>query len=224
MLSSSVGKKFVMGVTGLLLCLFLVVHLAGNLLMYAGPEVYNRYAHTLHSQGALLKIVEVILYILFLAHILLAFYTTQQNRDARGQQYLIKRSKLDVAPHTTSWPMHPEAWMFTSGAIVLLFLIVHLSDFAWEIRLTGPPGEEPFHKAIRILQNNVTGVIYLVGVVILAIHLWHGFASAFQSLGITHPRYAAIIKWCGVLFAVVMGLGFVSFVFYARIYSPGVSP
>lgn len=219
-LSSSVGKKFVMGTTGLLLCGFLVVHLAGNLLLYVGPDAYNKYAHTLHSQGALLLVAEVILYALFLAHIFLAFCTSQENRSARNHRYLVKRSKLDAAPHTTSWPMHPEAWMFTSGAIILFFLIVHLSEFAWEKRLPGPPDEEPFTKAIRILNNPLTGVVYLVGVVILGIHLWHGFASAFQSLGVTHPRYAAVIKWIGVVFAVVIALGFASFIFFARMTPP----
>jgi succinate dehydrogenase / fumarate reductase cytochrome b subunit len=211
-----VGKKFVMGITGLLLCGFLVAHLAGNLLLYVGPDAYNRYAHGLHSQAALLFVAEIILYFLFISHIYLAFHTTAENRAARGHRYEVRRSKLDAAPRTTSSPLHPEAWMFISGAIVLFFLIVHLAQFAWEIWLPGPPGEEPFAKAIRILRDNVTAVIYLVGVVILGIHLWHGFSSAFQSLGITHPRYEGLIKWAGVAFATVMGLGFASFVFFAR--------
>jgi succinate dehydrogenase / fumarate reductase cytochrome b subunit len=216
-----VGKKFVMGLTGLLLCGFLATHLAGNLLLYVGADAYNKYAHTLHSQGALLLVAEVILYFLFIAHIYLAFHTSAVNRAARGQGYAVKKSKLDAAPHTTSWPMHPEAWMFISGAIILFFLIVHVGQFAWELWLPGPKGEEPFTKAIRILNDNVTAAIYLVGVLILGIHLWHGFASAFQSLGITHPRYAPLIKWAGVVFAVVIGLGFASFVFFARMVASG---
>jgi len=215
-LSSSVGKKFVMGITGLLLCGFLVTHLAGNLLLYVGPDTYNKYAHALHAQAGLLLIAEIILYFLFITHIYLAFHTSAANRAARGHRYSVRRSKLDVAPHTTSWPLHPEAWMFLSGAIVLFFLIVHLSQFTWELWLPGPAGEKPFTKAVRILHDNVTAVIYLVGVTILGIHLWHGFSSAFQSLGITHPRYETLIKWAGVVFAVVIGLGFASFVFFAR--------
>jgi succinate dehydrogenase / fumarate reductase, cytochrome b subunit len=215
-LSSSVGKKFVMGITGLLLCGFLVTHLAGNLLLFVGADAYNKYAHTLHSQPGLLLVAEVILYFLFITHIYLAFHTTTENRVARGHGYALKRSKLDAAPHTTSWPLHPEAWMFFTGAIVLFFLIVHVGQFAWEIWLPGPPKEEPFPKAIRILNDNTTAFIYLAGVIVLGIHLWHGFASAFQSLGITHPRYAGLIKWVGVVFAVVIGLGFASFVIFAR--------
>jgi len=215
-LSSSVGKKFVMGVTGLLLCGFLITHLAGNLLLYAGPDAYNKYAHTLHSQRILLLVAEIILYGLFIAHIYLAFHTTAQNRRARGHQYAMRRTKLDAAPHTTSWQLHPEAWMFISGSIVLFFLIVHVGQFAWEIWLPGPKGEEPFAKSIRILNDNFTAAVYLIGVVILGIHLWHGFTSAFQSLGITHPRYAGLIKWAGVVFATVMGIGFASFVVFAR--------
>src|SRR5262249_26790687 len=125
-LTSSVGKKFVMGITGLLLCGFLVTHLAGNLLLYVSPDAYNKYAHTLHAQGILLKVAEVILYALFVIHIFLAVRTTQENWAARGHRYFIRRSKLDAAPHTNSSPLHPEAWMFTSGSIILLFLIVHV--------------------------------------------------------------------------------------------------
>lgn len=223
-LSSSVGKKFVMGITGLLLCGFLVTHLAGNLLLYAGADAYNKYAHTLHSQPALLLIAEIILYFLFIAHIYLAFHTTTENWSARGHRYAIKRSKLDAAPHTTSWPLHPEAWMFWSGAVILFFLIVHVGQFAWEIWLPGPPGEQPFTKAIRILNDNVTAAIYLIGVGILGIHLWHGFAAAFQSLGLTHPRYAGFIKWLGVLFAIVIALGFASFVAFARMPQSQTKP
>lgn len=217
-LSSSVGKKFVMGFTGLLLCGFLVAHLAGNLLLYIGPEAYNKYAHTLHSQPALLFVAEAILYALFVTHILLALKLTQENQAARGHGYALKRSKLDAAPHTTSSPVHPEAWMFTSGSIVLFFLIVHLLQFTWQKWpwFTTPPSEEPFNKAISILQDNFTSGVYLIGVIILGIHLWHGFASAFQSLGITHPKYAALIKWVGVIFACVIAVGFGSFVIFAR--------
>ena len=222
-LSSSVGKKFVMGFTGLLLCGFLVAHLAGNLLLYVGPDAYNKYAHTLHSQPAILFGVEIVLYALFVTHILLALRVTQENRSARGHAYAIKKSKLEAAPHTTSSPVHPEAWMFTSGAIVLFFLLVHLLQFTWEKWpwFTTPTGEEPFAKAIRILNDNFTAGVYLIGVIILGIHLWHGFASAFQSLGITHPKYAAAIKWIGVLFASVIAVGFASFVFFARM-APGM--
>lgn len=223
-LSSSVGKKFVMAATGLLLCLFLAGHLGGNLLLYVGPRAYNSYAHGLHSQEWLVKIAEIILLILFVAHIYLAIRTTQENRSARARQYLVKHSKLDVAPHTTSWPMHPEAWMFTSGAIVLAFLILHVAQFTFEIPLPWMrphSTEEPYSKAIRILRDDLTGIAYVIGCVILGIHLWHGFASAFQSLGISHPRYRPLIKWVGVAFATIIGLGFASFVFFARLVHGG---
>ena len=113
--------------------------------------------------------------------------------------------------------MHPEAWMFISGAIVLFFLIVHVGQFAWENGLAPrPEGEEPFDQGHPHPERQLHGGVYLIGVIILGIHLWHGFASAFQSLGITHPQYAGLIKWAGVVFAIVIGLGFASFVFFAR--------
>jgi succinate dehydrogenase / fumarate reductase cytochrome b subunit len=216
-LSSSVGKKFLMGITGLLLCVFLVAHLGGNLLLYVSPSAYNHYAHGLHTQEWLIRIAEVGLAVLFAVHIYLSFRTSQENYAARRHRYVMKQTKLDVAPHTSYSPLRPETWMLVSGLIVLVFLILHLSEFTWQIRLTGPPDEEPYDKAVRILRDNLTGAVYLAGTLVLGVHLWHGFASAFQSIGLMHPRYAGLIKWSAVAFGCVIGLGFASFVFFARL-------
>src|SRR5688572_8451494 len=91
-LSSSVGQKYVMGLTGLFLCFFLVVHLAGNMLMYLGPEKYDHYAHNLHD-SELLIIVQVLLYTAFVAHLIIAITLTRLNSAARDQGYATKRSK-----------------------------------------------------------------------------------------------------------------------------------
>ncbi len=212
-LSSSVGKKFVMGVTGLLLCGFLVFHLAGNLLLYVGADAYNHYAHTLHEQKLLVAIAEVGLLVLFAAHIFLAFKTTQENRAARRVEYQTKKSKLQG--RMIGELVSPEGWMFVSGAIVLAFLILHLSDFRFSLRLQGDAGEEPFAKAVRILQDRFSFWVYFLGCLILGVHLGHGFSSAFQSLGIAHPKYNALIRWVGVGFAILVAVGFASFPWWA---------
>jgi len=211
-LSSSVGKKFVMGVTGLLLCGFLAMHLAGNLLLYVGEETYNAYAHALHSQEWLIKIAEVVLLVLFVGHIALALVLTQENQAARPIDYATRQSKKD----TPVLIITPDNWMFVSGVIVLLFLLLHLSEFAWNIWLTeAVKGKEPFEKARIILTDPLSTFVYIVGPAVLGFHLWHGFASAFQSLGLNHEKYTPLITWLGIIFAVLVAVGFASFPIWA---------
>lgn len=212
-----------MALTGLLLCGFLVVHLAGNFLLYVGPSAYNKYAHSLHSQEWFVKIAEGGLVILFGAHILLAIGTAAENRRARRVAYHTKVSKLDVVNTAFGAPFKAESWMLWSGIIVLGFLLVHLSDFTLGLRLKGPEGEEPFTKAVRILNDNWSFWIYIVGSIVLGIHLTHGLASAFQSLGINHPKYNTLIRWFSIGFGIVIGVGFALFpVWRALLYqSPG---
>jgi succinate dehydrogenase / fumarate reductase cytochrome b subunit len=111
--------------------------------------------------------------------------------------------------------LRPETWMFISGAIVLGFLIVHLADFTWELRLRGDTGESPFDKAVRILRNPLSFAVYVVGSIILGAHLWHGFASAFQSLGLNNPKYHRLLDRASIVFAIVIGLGFAAFPLWA---------
>ncbi len=217
LVSSSLGKKYIMGITGLLLCGFLVTHLAGNLLMYVGADAYNHYAHTLHSQEWFVKIAEVCLFILFVLHIFLAFDLTKNNTSARDVPYAVKHTKEG----SETAPVRVDSWMIWSGIIVLGFLLWHLRDFALEL---GPEeyyknaegqAMEPYDKAISILTHRVTLVVYVIGTIALCAHLLHGFSSAFRSLGISHPKYNACIRKFGYFFAVVFGLGFATFPLWA---------
>lgn len=210
--SSTIGKKYLMAVTGLMLCGFLVVHLAGNLLLYVGPEAYNSYAQTLHENEGLLLVAEVGLAAVFVLHIWLAFSTARDNRAARKQRYLVKESKL---PQRLS-VFNPENWMLVSGVFILGFLVVHLVDFTFLLRpdidYAAYEGQE-FRKAAAILSTPFTKVVYAVGCLWLGLHLGHGVASSFQSLGWNHPNYQSLIHWVGVVFAFLIAVGFVSFVF-----------
>ena len=212
-LSSSGGKKFAMGVTGLLLCGFLAAHLAGNLLMYVDQtgETYNSYADALHKQVWLVKTAEAGLVILFVSHVCLAITTTRENRAARGTSYEVKVTKID-GQHVEKLAK-ADTWMFISGAIVLAFLVLHLCDFTLELRPDIDYDKEPFDKAMTLLKSPVTYCVYLIGCLVLGLHLSHGCSSAFQSLGLSHPKYDPFIKWAGVAFAIVIGVGFASFPF-----------
>ncbi len=218
LLSSSIGRKFVMGITGLGLCGFLVVHLAGNLFLYAGAEKFNDYAHKLHEQEWL-PLAEAGLFFLFLAHIYLAFVTTAENKAARKIGYGKKETK--ISGQVFSGMIGPPSnWMFLSGAVILGFLILHIVDMKLQMHpgVTYVADHEtgaPHANTLAILHNPVSQIVYLIGTIFLGFHLSHGFSSAFQSLGLTHPKYTPLIKWAGVLFAVVIAAGFFSLPLFA---------
>jgi succinate dehydrogenase / fumarate reductase cytochrome b subunit len=217
MMSSSLGRKYVMGITGLLLCGFLVVHMAGNLLMFVGPKAYNTYAHSLHAQEWFVKLAETGLLVLFFLHLYLAVTLTLNNRDARHRSYAVKRHKEGAE----NSPAYASQWMVISGLIVLGFLIFHLWDFTFQLgtddfyELADGTEREPYEKAVLILKSPLTVAVYVVGCVLLAFHLAHGFSSAFRSLGISHPKYNKLIRVVGYLFAILFGAGFVSFPIWA---------
>ncbi|HTN01111.1 MAG TPA: succinate dehydrogenase cytochrome b subunit, partial [Planctomycetaceae bacterium] len=209
LITSSIGRKFVMGVTGLLLCGFLVGHLAGNLLLFSGQHEFDKYAAWIHN-NELTPLAEAGLLVLFLAHIYLAFVTTLENREARKIAYARKESK--IPERSLAFP--PSNWMFLSGSIVLLFVLLHLADLRMGVRpdIAYPEWNEEappmYVMTVRVLSNPVSRVIYILGTVFLGFHLSHGFSSAFQSLGLSHPKYTPLIKAIGILFAVVIGAGF----------------
>ena len=211
LLSSSIGQKFVMGVTGLLLCGFLVTHLAGNLLLFAGAKPFNEYAHALHQQWELLAVAETGLLLLFLAHVYLAFATSYGNLLARTTQYSMKQPKVPGRI------IGANSWMFASGAVVLAFVILHLIDLRLGLRgdvkyLAESDPEAPYVNTLAVLSNPISRLVYGVGVIVLGVHLSHGFASAFQSIGLNHPKYMPLVKVLGKIFAVAIAIGFLSIV------------
>ncbi len=204
-LRSSVGKKIVMGITGLFLCLFLVIHLGGNLLLFAGADAYNEYAHQLHSMHGFLLVSQIFLYAAFAAHIYLAVVTTKENLEARSGKYALKQSKKESGYVISA--IAPENTMFISGALIFLYLILHLSDFKFGI--TGAPEEmEPYDRAKTLLSCFWRVLAYAAAGLIVGHHVSHGLASALQSLGINHPKYNDCIKKVSFGFAVVIAVGF----------------
>lgn len=220
-----------MGATGLLLCGFLVTHLAGNLLVFQGQGAMNAYEAKLRSLGPLLWVAEIGLLVLFLLHIALAVLLTIDNRKARGRYgYDKKETKQDVSLLNAA----PRSWMFLSGAVVLFFLLYHLAGMrfglmdespvladlaieegaedAYSVResATGAPALHAYERVVAILRSPVSAVIYVVGILFLGFHLSHGFASAFRSLGLAHPVYSPLIYRLGLVFAFVITVGFAS--------------
>ena len=150
--------------------------------------------------GALILVAEVILYAAFILHIVLALSSHYSNREARGRTYAMKQTKRgDRTVNLFGWT--PDTTMFVTGAIVLAFLIVHLNDFSWELIGESSGEREPYEKAVHLMGNSLRGVIYLVGCLVLGVHVAHGFQSAFQSLGLNHPQYTPLIKKASIAFA-----------------------
>jgi succinate dehydrogenase / fumarate reductase cytochrome b subunit len=203
-LSSSLGRKYVMAATGLLLVLFLIAHLAGNLTLFIGNGTFNAYAHALES-NPLLPLLEAGLAALFLVHIALAIVLIVQNRAARRDKY---RSELGKGGRSLA-----SATMTITGPIVLVFLLIHLYDF----RISKMFVAEGYDLAVAVrerLASPLGATIYIFSMLALGTHLWHGFQSAFQTLGVGHPRWRQVILWVGRGLAVVLCLGFVSFPFW----------
>lgn len=222
-LRSSVGKKFVMGITGLFLCLFLVIHLAGNVLLYVGAETYNEYAHKLHSMPAFLVTSEVFLYTAFVGHIYLAFVTFGENRNARERAYREKQTKRDDRA-INFLGLTPDTTMFLTGAVVFAFLIVHLYDFKFERFGSGDlESLEPYDRVPVIMSDVSRMLVYGLGSLFLGIHVSHGLASAFQSLGLRQARCVRCLEWTSVLFGAVVAVGFASFISFGFPESPANS-
>ena len=208
-----------MGVTGLLLCGFLVAHLAGNLLLFVGPKAFNEYAHALHAKRELIAVAELGLLVLFILHVYLAVVTTIGNTTSRNEQYVLKQTKVPGRI------IGANSWMFASGAVVLAFVILHLIDLRFGLRgdvkyVLESDHEAPYKNTLAVLSNPISRLVYFVGVIVLGVHLSHGFSSAFQSLGLNHPKYMPLITIIGKVFAVVIALGFVSIVLIV----PGLRP
>lgn len=202
-LGTSIGKKISMALTGLLLIGFLVAHLAGNLTLYADDtgEAFNDYAHLLES-NPLLPVAEVVLLVLFLAHIGMGVRLSLQNREARKKGY---QQRASMGRKTFA-----SASMLATGILVGVFLVVHIADF----RIAKMFAEADYDLAGAVkarLATPVGALIYLVGVGALTVHLSHAFGSALQTLGLNHPKYTPLLSKLGIALAVLLGLGFASF-------------
>ncbi len=208
-LRSTVGQKFVMGFTGLFLCLFLVIHLVGNLFLYFGADAYNAYAHAIHQNEALLIAAEVILYLAFAAHLYIAISLTRANWAARQKRYAMRGSKIEDRTINVAG-FNASNTMFVTGTIILAFLILHLADFKFGMGWDHE-GIEPYSRAAAILSDYGRQVAYALGSLFVGVHVSHGFASTFQSLGVNHPKYNRWIRIASWIFAIVIALGFMSF-------------
>lgn len=202
LVASSIGRKTVMAVTGLAMIGFLVMHLAGNLLVFAGPDTFNAYSHKLIS-NPLVYVAEAGLLVFFVSHFLSGFSVTLANRAARPVGYVVKRR----AGHTSNKSV-ASTTMIWSGLLLLVFVPLHLWVFKfgpWYETTSPAPMRDLYRLVIEVFRNPVHAAWYVVAMFVIAFHLWHGFPSAFETLGV---GYRPSIRWVGRVLAVALMGGF----------------
>ena len=202
-LSSSIGRKSEMAVTGLSLTLFQLVHMAGNLTLYAGNDAFNEYADLLES-NPLLPLAEAGLLVLFVVHILFAVLLTGRNKTSRSDKY---QSSLGMGAKTVA-----STTMWITGPVLLVFLVIHIWDFRISKELLDE--YDLAQMVVDRLRHPVGVVIYTASIGMVGLHMWHAFQSAFQTLGVAHPRYRSLIQNTGRLITALLVAGFGGIPFY----------
>lgn len=205
--SSTVGKKYIMGITGLVWTGFVLSHMAGNMLIFVSPELYNAYGHALVSNKPFLYTAEAVLVLALLVHVITAFSLTAQNNSARDTKYYMDTNGekgVSFASRT----------MIFTGSLILVFVIYHLITFkygAWyTVTYDGVEMRDLHRLIIEVFQNPAYVVGYIVCLLALGLHLSHGVGSMFKSWGFNHPKYTPMLEKVGYLYAVVVTLGFIS--------------
>ncbi|MBS1636763.1 MAG: succinate dehydrogenase cytochrome b subunit [Bacteroidetes bacterium] len=224
-LKSSIGKKMVMGLTGLFLISFLAVHCFVNALIFFDQtgELFNQGAHFMGTNW-IIRAMEVVLFAGLLTHIFQSLILTLENKKARPVGY----AKIDGAANSRWYSRS----MGLLGTLLLLFLIMHIYHFWTPSRLGGIANIKPleeitysgnvvyhnlYAEMINVFHNPVAVVLYVLGCISLAYHLLHGFQSAFQTIGLNHKKYTPAIKTLGAVFAILVPLIFASMPVYLYI-------
>jgi succinate dehydrogenase / fumarate reductase cytochrome b subunit len=204
LLTSTLGRKLFMALTGLFLILFLVIHLIGNLQLLKEDEghAFNVYAKFMTS-NPLIKTVSYVNYACIIIHVIWALLLTRKNYAARGVE------RYAVSKNSSPWTSRN---MGILGTLILIFLVIHLQGFWYQMHWGGIPTKNYDGEDVKDLFATVDFaytqplwvIIYVVSMVALAFHLWHGFASAFQTLGVNHLKYNPVISFVGKAFAIIV--------------------
>lgn len=210
--SSSLGKKYLMAITGLFLCSFLIIHFLGNIALYTNPVQFNEYTRFMTS-NPIIRIMELVLVAGFLTHIIDAVMLSRANKKAQPVKYAMDKKQ-------SSWYSRN---MGLTGTIILVFLVIHLQSFwygykfgaiAMTIDSSGQEIKDMYTMVTEAFSEFWYCALYVIAVTLLGFHLNHGFQSAFQSVGFRHKKYTPTIKTLGTAFSILVTLGFASFPIY----------
>ncbi len=201
---SSVGTKLLIGLTGLALFVYMILHLVGNAIIFLGPELFNEYSHFLISNPLIIPI-EIGLLLVFVIHIYKTVTMWMRNSAARPVSY----HKKEWAHHTSRKSLSSST-MIASGLFLMIFVIVHVKQFKFgTFYLTqGPESIRDLYRTeIEVFRNIGWVIVYVLATLLVGLHLRHGVSSAFQSLGLDHPRYTRRLVGLGIFFAILIGGG-----------------
>jgi len=210
--NASIGRKFLMSISGLFLILFIAVHLTVNLLLIFDDsgDLYNNAAHFMVT-NPFIRTMEPILGLGFLIHIIWSFILEYRYLNARPIRYSKRKSGAN-----SSWESRN---MFVLGALVLVFLIIHIIDFYWVIRfrpevmesatVSGLEMEDTYTLVANLFKTSIIyDIFYVIGAVLLGFHLSHGFWSAFQTLGMNNKNWMKRLQSVGMVYALIVAVGF----------------
>lgn len=213
-LFSTIGKKQMVGVAGVGLSLFVLMHMLGNLLIFVGPEAYNSYAHKLTS-SPVIYILEAGLLGILLLHMIMTIVLVLRNKTAKGRSYAVSPSK-----NTASFA---SKTMQYQGIVIVLFIVWHLIQFKfgthYDITHHDTEMRNLYQLVMEVFAQPVYVGLYVFVLILLGLHLSHGLASSLQTLGLNGEKYDAKVKCAGKIYAAVVTLGFLSqplYVFLVR--------
>jgi succinate dehydrogenase / fumarate reductase cytochrome b subunit len=199
--SSSVGKKVIMAVTGLIGIGFLIVHVLGNLLVFRGPDAINSYSHFLHSTGELLWVARAVLLASVVLHVIAAYQLTMQNRAARPVGYAKREAQVaTLASRTMRW----------GGVLLLIFIILHILHFTTgTVRPAGTFIEgDVFANVVASFRIWWVVLFYVVAMIALGAHIYHGAWSSVRTVGVAQPSEDPMKRRVALVLAVFLWLGF----------------
>jgi len=206
---SSVGKKLIMSLSGLFLCLFLVVHVAGNLLLFRndGGELFDAYSDFMGS-NPIIRTIEILLFVALFVHAVSATILWLKNRSSRPAGYEEYRLGDNVK-------LESRTAMLTTGALVVFFfLIIHLNTFWIPERFPVENHLSPYTHVMERFSSPLYSGFYVFALVFVAFHLKHGFQSAFQTLGLRHTKYIRLLEIIAVVFWLIIPLTFAAMPIY----------
>ncbi len=201
---SSVGKKAVMAVTGLILVGYLITHVLANLLVFGGPERINRYAALLHASGGVLWGARLVLLAAAIVHIVAATQLALRSRAARPQPYARGRD-----PQVSTFAARTIRW---GGAIILIFLVYHILHFTTGTAHPDFIELNPHHNVTAGFRSPWVAVIYLLAMAVVGLHLYHGVWSSGRSLGVSQPAPRPLHRKVALLLALFVWVGFTAIV------------
>lgn len=205
-LGSTVGKKYIMGITGLIWAGFVLAHMAGNLLIFVSSDAYNTYGHALTS-GNLIYVAETVLVLALITHVFCAISLTKNNREAKQSRYAVAakgQKRVSLASRT----------MAVQGSLILAFVILHIITFKYgtyyETTVNGVVMRDLARLMVEVFQSPAYVIWYLVCLILLGFHLTHGVGSTFQSLGLMNGSYREGLRKLSLTYGVIVALGFIA--------------